>query len=333
MRDKIAKQHNAVTQAKYQMSGLELNLFACLIAMTDLETEDRQKVTIRISDIESLAGKRYRIQDYDQACAQLHTRTAVIDFNGKRRRYNLVITSELDDECRQIQLEMHPDIRPWFINLDKYYTYYQLSMTLKLPSKYSKRIYQMVCQYRRTGVMKIGLEELKERLGVRSQDQKTGEWEDLYSVTGKFQQRVLNKACEDINDTTDMQVSYKPLKTGKKTTAYQFNIQHRPNQYTIPFEGKEVPPKGSTILVGSTKLPYPAGSPPEVRLPAYRLSPWQVKRILENFDKREIGKILYAVDLAISDKKVSNLGAYTAPQFEKHRAVGIYKNLEVKEYS
>ncbi|MDF9796383.1 hypothetical protein OKW21_001646 [Catalinimonas alkaloidigena] len=58
MRDKIAKQHNAITQAKYQMSGLELNLFVWLIAMTDLETEDRQKVMIRISDIENLAGKR-----------------------------------------------------------------------------------------------------------------------------------------------------------------------------------------------------------------------------------------------------------------------------------
>ncbi|MDF9796384.1 plasmid replication initiation protein [Catalinimonas alkaloidigena] len=114
------------------------------------------------------------MKGYDQACAMLHTRTAVIDYNGKRRRFNLVITSELDDERIQILLEMHPDIRRWFINLDKYYNYYQLSMTLKLPSKYSERIYQIVCQYRSTGVMKIGLIELKERLGVLSQDQKTG---------------------------------------------------------------------------------------------------------------------------------------------------------------
>lgn len=326
MRDKLAKQHNAITQAKYHMSGLELNLFACLIAMTDLQLQDRQKVLLRISDLEALSGKRYKLQDYDQACELLHTRTAVIDNGGKRKRYNLVITSEFDDECRQVLLEMHPDIRPWFINLDKYYTYYQLSMTLKLPSKYSKRIYQMVCQFRSTGIMKIGLQELKERIGVMSQDLNTGEWTDCYPVTGKFQQRVLDKACQDINSITDMQVSYKALKSGKKTTAYQFSIKHRPNQFTIPLKEKES--SYTSIQPGHTKLPYPPGAAPEVRLPAYRLASWQVSRIMENFDPREIGKILYSVDLALADRKVSNLGAFTAAQFEKCKSIGIFKHSE-----
>lgn len=325
MRDKLAKQHNAITQAKYHMSGLELNLFACLIAMTDLQSQDRQKVWVRISDLETLSGKRYKLHDYDHACALLHTRTAVIDYGGKRKRFNLVITSELDNERRQVLLEMHPDIRPWFLNLDKYYTYYQLSMTLKLPSKYSKRIYQMVCQFRSTGVMKIGLEELKERIGVKIQDPKTGEWSDSYPITGKFQQPVLDKACKDINSTTDMQVNYKVLKSGKRTTAYQFNIKHRPNQQTIPLEVKD---GLSSIQPGHNKLPYPPGAAPEVRLPAYRLASWQVARIMESFDPREIGKILYSVDLALADRKVSNLGAFTAAQFEKHKSIGIFKHSE-----
>ncbi|MDF9796385.1 plasmid replication initiation protein [Catalinimonas alkaloidigena] len=125
-----------------------------------------------------------------------------------------------------------------------------------------------------------------------------------------------------------MQVSYKPLKTGKKTTAYQFNIKHRPNQQAIPFEGREN--IATSIPMGNNKLPYPAGSPAEVRLPAYRLVPWQVKRILESFDKKEIGKILYSVDLALADKKVSNLGAYTAAQFEKHKPIGIFNQSKAK---
>ena len=43
MRDTLAKQHNALTQARYQMTSLELNLLACLIAVTDLQTEGPPK--------------------------------------------------------------------------------------------------------------------------------------------------------------------------------------------------------------------------------------------------------------------------------------------------
>ncbi len=325
MRDKITKQHNAITQAKYQMTSLELNLFSCLIAMTDLQMEERQKVNIKISDIETLSGKRHKLHDYDQACIMLHTRTAIVEYSGKRKRFNLVISSELDEECRQLQLEMHPDIKPWFISLDKYFTYYQLSMILKLASKYSKRIYQMICQFRSTGVMIVGLEELKERIGVLYQDYRTGEWIDHYPITGKFQQRVLDKACDDINTTTDMQISYKPLKTGKKTTAYQFHIKHCPNQETISFDEEE---SLANVAVGHTKFSYPPGATPEVRLPAYRLAPWQVTKIIKNFDGQEIGKVLYAIDMALSDRKITNLGAYTASQFEKHKAIGIFKQTD-----
>ena len=325
MRDTLAKQHNALTQARYQMTSLELNLLACLIAVTDLQTEGRLKVLIRISDLEELSGKRYKLKDYDHACALLHERTALIDDNGKRRRYSLVITSELDEERRQLLLEMHPDLKPWFIDLDKHFTLYQLSMTLRLASKYSKRIYQMVCQFRSTGMMRVGLNELKERLGVRWQDVKSGDWTDHYPVTGKFQQRVLDKACEDINTNTDMQISYRALKSGKKTTAYEFCIRHAPTQQTIPFEEVKAP---VAIPTGSKKLPYPPGAPPEIRLPAYRLAQWQVTRILDQFDTDAIHKILYQVDLALSEGKIFNLGAYTASQFEKQKPIGIFKQSE-----
>jgi hypothetical protein len=40
------------------------------------------------------------------------------------------------------------DLRPWFVHLNKYYTYYQLALTLRLPSKCSIRIDQLIRQFR-----------------------------------------------------------------------------------------------------------------------------------------------------------------------------------------
>ena len=67
-------------------------------------------------------------------------------------------------------------------------------------------------------------------------------------VTGKFQQRVLDKACEDINTNTDMHISYQALKSGKRTTSYEFCIRYVPTQQEHSLRGSK-DPRGYTHRV------------------------------------------------------------------------------------
>jgi hypothetical protein len=64
------------------------------------------------------------------------------------------------------------------------YTTLDLANALKIKEANSKRIYEMLCQFKDTGVFKISVQELKERLGLRNLETK----KDIYPSLGSLQQ-------------------------------------------------------------------------------------------------------------------------------------------------
>lgn len=336
MEDRNLLQHNVITEAKYDMTSLEINLFMSLIGNVSPKLPETHTYKVYLSDLELLSSKRYNSTEVEQACEDLQGRTATI-WNGKSfKKYNFVIDSEYSHENRTVKLSMHPDIRHWFINLKNNFTLFQLSYILKLKSKYSKRIYQMVCQYRSAGELELEVVSLKDRLGLLTKT-RSGKVKDPYPNIAKFRDRVLDVAVKEINTTTDLKISYESIKTGKKITHIQFRIEGQSHQGAIPFQRtlpkplpvSDIAEDQKSAPVGATRLECSPDAGVEEKLLSYRLAPWQVKKIIENFPDPEIHKILYQVQLLMSDKKTTNLGATTALKFTEVKDIGIYKKTKV----
>jgi len=77
------------------------------------------------------------------------------------------------------------------------------------------RLYEMLSQFRSTGFMCITLEELKKRLGL----------EDAYPRWVDFNRSVISVSITAINKNTDLNVSYKVTKTGRKVTGLKFYLK------------------------------------------------------------------------------------------------------------
>lgn len=332
MEDRNLLQHNVITEAKYDMTSLEINLFMSLIGNVSPKDPETHTYKVYLSDLELLSSKRYNAIEVEQACEDLQGRTATVWTGKNFKKYNFVIDSEYSHENRTVKLSMHPDIRHWFINLKNNFTIFQLSYILKLKSKYSKRIYQMVCQYRNRGKLELEVMEMKERLGLITKT-RGGKIKDPYPNIAKFRDRVLEVAVKEINSTTDIKVSYENVKTGKKITHISFTIEGQAHQGAIPFQRtipkalklEEIAEDQKSAPVGATRLECDPDAAVEEKLLSYRLAPWQVKKIIENFTEKEIHKVLYQVQILMSDKKVTNLGATTALKFTEAKDIGIFK--------
>ena len=103
--------------------------------------------------------------------------------------------------------------KPYLFALKRNYTEFQLDMALRLKSKYSKRMYEMLSQHREQGVMQISVEELKYRLALK--DPKTGK--EQYEPWSMFQEHVLTVPQEELEAHTDIRFTYTARKTGKNT--------------------------------------------------------------------------------------------------------------------
>lgn len=129
----------------------------------------------------------------------------------------------------------------------KFFTQYMLEQTAILNSVYSVRLYELLVQHR-TNPRKpdFELEVFRGQLGLGVND---------YKRLCDFKRRVLDHAVKEINQKTDLQVSYEPNKEGRTVIGYKFTICEKPKQKNTkeaPVQFKELTPK--TINFFAPKL-------------------------------------------------------------------------------
>ena len=110
---------------------------------------------------------------------------------------------------------------PYFIELKKGFTTYQLKAALTLTSVYSQRIYELLSKYKDTGIwQKVEIDYLKRLMAI----------EDKYPKIGMFRERVLNPAQNELKEKTEINFEYTLYKTGRKYTHITFNIHCKENK-------------------------------------------------------------------------------------------------------
>ncbi len=114
----------------------------------------------------------------------------------------------------RIALQIHPKLKPFLLHLKRYYTSYLLEYVLPMKSRYSVALYELVRSYANVRVYIFEIEELKRILGAETYTR----WADL-------QRKVLEVAKREINSLSDLEISYKPIKSGRRYTDVEFAIR------------------------------------------------------------------------------------------------------------
>lgn len=99
---------------------------------------------------------------------------------------------------------------------DQFFTQYLLEQTASMNSAYSVRLYELLVQWKtakKTPVFE--LMQFREQLGVDP---------DEYKLMSDFKKRVLNASVDEINETSDLKISYEQQKTGRKITGFKFRV-------------------------------------------------------------------------------------------------------------
>ena len=316
MNKQVIRQHNAITQARYDMSALEKNIFYLLLAQLRNDDRPTRVYKIAVKDLREWKGKDIDHTHFKHIAKRLLSRVLSIPLEkGEFFEVNLVSSSEYLKGRGAIEIELSHKIRAFLVDLKRDFTSLELGQVLSLRSKYSKRIYEMLCQYRDTKVFRVSVDELKCRLCLL--DAKTGV--EKYPKFTWLKKYVLDAAQKELRQKSDITFSYEAIKTGRKYTHLHFKIkantqlilQTHNTQASTPNESLVEEPleKAFKKLVGS-----------------YQLSPWQARKIVQYVPFKEIHKTTYSIKLEIINNKVHNIGGYTAKVFDQKYELGLFKN-------
>lgn len=136
------------------------------------------------------------------------------------------------DDLALLEITFAPDVVPLITRLEEHFTSYQIKQIAHLTSKYATRLYELLIAWREVGkVPQIEIGEFRNRLGLL---------ENEYTAMHNFKKRVLEPSIQQINEYTDINVTYEQHKKGRIITAFSFNLKQKP-------KAKQIEPRADVL--------------------------------------------------------------------------------------
>ena len=210
--------HNNFVEANYNLTLTELKIIAKLSSMIQKEDDDITcyKFSLRKLLEELNLGKENYTHLID-SLDRLLTRIIIIkrlDSNTFLKTTFLSSTEYFLDDST-VELSFDKKLKSYLLQLKNNFTMYEFENVVALSSSYAIRIYELCKQYEKIKERIIEIESLKEILDIKAKS---------YNRYDNFKRKVLEIAKREINEKTDIHISFEEIKTGRKVTSIKFNI-------------------------------------------------------------------------------------------------------------
>jgi plasmid replication initiation protein len=123
------------------------------------------------------------------------------------------------DDLALLEITFAPDVVPLVTRLEEHFTSYQAKQIAHLTSKYATRFYELLIAWREVGkTPPIEIGEFRNRLGLL---------DDEYTAMHNFKKRVLEPSINQINEHTDITVTYEQHKKGRVISGFSFKLKQK----------------------------------------------------------------------------------------------------------
>ncbi len=225
------RQSNALTNARFEYSELQLDLFFFMLSKLR-KTQESLVYQLNISELSDLTGKQYHLPYLMEATEGMMSRVFTVKTERGPGQFTMLQSVVYLSGTRIIEIKLAEDLLPHLFDLKDNFTSYELAAALRLGSKYAKRIYQYCSQWKDLGeTKKYDLQDLKRMLGLL--DDKGNE---KMKQISEFKTRVLDIAVKQISEHTELHVNYKLEKVGHSYKNIVFTVKSQALAETIPFD-------------------------------------------------------------------------------------------------
>lgn len=215
---KLIRQDNSITNARYDFTACQLDILFSMMGQIHDEDSTNKVYTMYAKEIEDLTGRKWDYSQFREATENMGSRMFEIKTEKDYTQFWLFQRVKYIVGQGRVEIKFSEDAINLLKQLKNNFTTYELQSALSMSSKYAKRIYQICSQWKDIGESKrFEIKELKSNLGLI--DNKGYE---EYAPISMFKSRVLDVAIKQINEHTDLEISYhlagdhgrkKPLKT------------------------------------------------------------------------------------------------------------------------
>ena len=218
----IVTQSNNLIEARHikPLTAREQKIILTMVSMIQPTDKDFMDYRISIREFHEMLGLsgREHYTQIKEITKELMSKTIEIpQDDGGWLLANWIASAKYIKGEGVIELSFSPHLKPYMLQLKNQFTSYRLSNVLSLKSTYSIRLYELMKKWQHLGLWECSIEILREKLGATTK---------TYSLYGNFKNRVLSFAIKEINDKTDLHITFEEIKKGRKVVKINFSIQY-----------------------------------------------------------------------------------------------------------
>lgn len=219
---------NPLVQGKLSgaLSPREMDLLTVLFTTIEKDSEDIRTVRIKISDLIEVFGLSGNSAYKNIAVISRKLLSRVIEVYDKEEKslsqFQILSKAKYFHGEGYAEYRFNEELKPHLLNL-KQYAKFMIENSLILKSFYSKRVYELIIQYKNTHKQgkwqrQISISDLKSYLGIKKEE---------YARIDNFKTRVLNPSIKEITEKTDINLNFEFVKQGRTPTDVLFIAEQK----------------------------------------------------------------------------------------------------------
>jgi plasmid replication initiation protein len=204
------------------LTATQKKVYNCLIYMSKQmlkEDSNRHRFEVQVQDIIScISDKNVNIKELKDSIIELQN--IKVEFNTLEKnktviwsRFPLIAGVEIKDGVLKYNFAFQV---LEYIQQPQTYAYLDLRIMKNLDTKHSISLYEILKDYKNLQLIEIEFTKFKKAMDIK---------ENQYNRFNNFRDYVLDPAIKEINEKTDLEVSYEKITKGRKVTDLQFKIK------------------------------------------------------------------------------------------------------------
>lgn len=204
--------------SSYDLTLEEQKIILTLASMVKSDDEEFKLYKFKINDFMNLleVKNKSKYSSIPKITKELMKKVFEIEENNKLIQTAWLSSVVYDKGLGYVELEFSPRLKPYMLKLNKMFTQYKLLNILKMRSKYSPRIYELLkCnEFKKQGYIEISICDLRHLLKI----------ENIYPLYADFKKKVIIQTQKELEKLTDIKFEFEEVKTSRKVTSIKFYI-------------------------------------------------------------------------------------------------------------
>lgn len=214
----IVKFHNNISQARYKLNLSEQKLYIFAVQKIDQDKPDFETVEFTIRELATATGlnEKTLYREIDTMTSNIMTTLIKAELPGQKgwEKFQLSSYCKHITDTGHVQFKFHDLMKPFLLELKQHY-FIQAPQVIQFKSIYAIKIYDFIeaMSYSKSE-HEIKIDDFKVIMGC----------EGKYTTWNDLRKRVISLAVEEINEKTDLALSYELVRRGRKANSIKFEF-------------------------------------------------------------------------------------------------------------